>query len=94
MNDFLVYTNFLNFLIIAKECLSLWIHVLLGKKYYLKTNYYPKHHYLKKEDFDHHLNIEHIIDVDYGHAERVCKDFEIKKLKNIKNSTFNAIHFC
>ena len=34
----------------------------------------------EKEDFYSHLNKEDITDVDYGHAKRVCKDFEIKHL--------------
>ena len=33
-----------------------------------------------KEDFYSHLNMEYITDVDYTHAKRVCKDFEIKNL--------------
>ena len=34
----------------------------------------------EKEDFYSHLNMEDITDADYAHAERVCKDFEIKNL--------------
>ena len=34
----------------------------------------------EKEDFYSHLNMEDITDTDYTHAERVCKDFEIKNL--------------
>ena len=34
----------------------------------------------KKEDFHSHLNMEDITDVDYAHAKRVCKDFEIKNV--------------
>ena len=37
-----------------------------------------KHHYLKKEKFYSHVNMEEITDADYTHAERVCKNFEIK----------------
>ena len=37
----------------------------------------------EKEDFYSHLNMEDITDADYAHAERVCKDFEIKKLGDI-----------
>ena len=33
-----------------------------------------------KEDFYTHLNIEDITDVDYAHAKKVCKDFEINNL--------------
>ena len=29
-----------------------------------------------KEDFYSQLNMENIIDVDYAHAKRVCKEFE------------------
>ena len=39
-----------------------------------------KRHYLKKEAFYSHLNMEDITDVDYAHAKRVCKNFEIKNL--------------
>ena len=34
----------------------------------------------EKEDFYSHLNMENVIDADYAHAKRVCKDFEIKNL--------------
>ena len=34
----------------------------------------------EKKDFYTHLNMEDITDEDYVHAERVCKDFEIKNL--------------
>ena len=34
----------------------------------------------KKEDSCSHLNMEDHTDVDYTHAKRVCKDFEIKDL--------------
>ena len=33
----------------------------------------------EKEDIYIRLNMEDITDVDYAHAKRVCKDFEIKK---------------
>ena len=36
---------------------------------------------LVKEDFYSHLNMEDITDADYAHAKRVCKDFEIKNLR-------------
>ena len=32
------------------------------------------------ENFYSHLNIEDVTDADYARAERICKDFEIKKL--------------
>ena len=32
----------------------------------------------EKEDFYSHLNMENVIDADYAHAKRVCKDFEKK----------------
>ena len=35
---------------------------------------------LEKEDLYSHLNLEDIIDADYAHAKRVCKDFETKYL--------------
>ena len=34
----------------------------------------------EKEDFYSHLNMEDNIDVDYAHAKRFCKDFEVKDL--------------
>ena len=34
----------------------------------------------KKNEFYSNLNVEDIIDADYIHARRVCKDFEIKNL--------------
>ena len=34
----------------------------------------------ENKDFYSHLNMEDIINADYAHAKRVCKDFEIKKL--------------
>ena len=37
----------------------------------------------EKEDFYSHLNMEDIIDANYTHAKRVCKDFEIKKIRRI-----------
>ena len=37
----------------------------------------------EKEDFYSHLNMEDITDTDYSHAKRVCKYFEIKKLRRI-----------
>ena len=37
-----------------------------------------KHRYLKNEKFYSHVNIEEITDADQMHAERVCKNFEIK----------------
>ena len=34
----------------------------------------------ENKDFYSHLNMEDITDVDYAHAKRVCKDFEINFL--------------
>ena len=34
----------------------------------------------EKDEFYSNLNMEDIIDADYMHAKRVCKDFEIKHL--------------
>ena len=39
----------------------------------------------EKEDFYSHLNMENIIDADYAHAKKVCKDFEIKDLGEYHN---------
>ena len=35
----------------------------------------------EKENFYNHINMEDINDADYVHAKRVCKDFEIKNLR-------------
>ena len=35
----------------------------------------------EKESFYSHLNMENVTDVDYVHAKRVCKDFEIKTFR-------------
>ena len=34
----------------------------------------------EKAEFYSNLNMEDIIDADYMHAKRICKDFETKKL--------------
>ena len=34
----------------------------------------------EKEQFHSNLNMEEIIDADFMHGKRVCKDFEIKNL--------------
>ena len=39
----------------------------------------------EKEDFYSHLNMEDITDADYAHVKRVCKDFEIKNLREYHN---------
>ena len=36
----------------------------------------------KEEDFYSLLNMEDIIDADYAHAKRVCKDFKIRNLED------------
>ena len=35
----------------------------------------------EKEDFYTHLNLEDITDADYAHPKIICKDFEIKLLR-------------
>ena len=42
-----------------------------------------KQHYLKKKkkEIYSYLNMEEIPDADYMHGKRVCKDFEIKKIR-------------
>ena len=37
----------------------------------------------EKEDFYSYLNMEDITDADYAHAKRVCKNFEIKRIRRI-----------
>ena len=44
----------------------------------------------KKEDFYSNLNVEDIIDSDYNHAQRVCKDFEIKNLDDYHDLYFKS----
>ena len=44
----------------------------------------------KKEDFYSNLNMEDIIDSDYNHAQRVCKDFEIKNLDDYHDLYFKS----
>ena len=39
----------------------------------------------EKEKFYSYLNIEEIIDPNYTHARKVCKDFEIKHLDEYYN---------
>ena len=36
----------------------------------------------EREDFYSHFNMEDITDADYTHAKRLCKDFDVKNLKN------------
>ena len=43
-----------------------------------------KHCYLKKKIFTvTYLSMKDITDVDYAHRKRVCKDFEIKKIRRV-----------
>ena len=49
----------------------------------------------RKEDFYSNLNLEDTKDSDYNHAQRICKDFEIKNLGEyydlyLKSNTFPA----
>ena len=44
----------------------------------------------EKEDFYNHLNRKDITDVDYAHAKRVCKDFEIKHLGDYHDLYFQS----
>ena len=37
----------------------------------------------EQEDFHNHLNMEDITDEDFVHTKRVCKDFEMKDLKDL-----------
>ena len=47
----------------------------------------------EKEDFYSRINMEDITDADYAHANRVCKDFEMKK-GNSMICMFKRIHYC
>ena len=46
------------------------------------------------ENFYSHLNIEDVTDADYARAERICKDFEIKKLEEYHDCMFKTTHYC
>ena len=49
------------------------------------------------EDFYSHLNMEDITNVDYAHAKRVCKDFEIKNIGEyyeLHVQSNKATHYC
>ena len=59
-------------MLLRKRWLFLWVHGQLGT---LIEKPLPE-----KEEFHSSLNVEDIIDTDYMHGKRVCKDFEIKKL--------------
>ena len=37
----------------------------------------------RKEDFYSYLNMEDITDADHAQAKRVCKNFEIKRIRRI-----------
>ena len=39
----------------------------------------------EKGDFCSHLNMENITDANYMHAEKACKDFEIKNLVEFRD---------
>ena len=39
-------------------------------------------------------DMEDITDTDYAHAKRVCKDFEVKKLRGFMICMFKTIHYC
>ena len=45
----------------------------------------------EKEDFYHHINMNDITDVDYAHAKKVCKDFQIKHLGEYHDLHFKVI---
>ena len=48
----------------------------------------------EKDDFYSRLNLQDIIDVDFAHTKRVCKDFKIKHLGEYHNLMFKKIHYC
>ena len=75
--DFLIDTNLLTMISIRLfyYCKKVFIHMntwMIGK--------FNKTSLPGKEDFYSHLNMEDITDSDYAHANRICKDFEIKFL--------------
>ena len=38
----------------------------------------------EKEEFYFKLDVKYIVDAEYAHLKRVCKDFEIKKMRRTK----------
>ena len=49
----------------------------------------------EKEEFYFKLNVKYIVDAEYAHLKRVCKDFEIKKNEENKMiRMLKAIHYC
>ena len=48
----------------------------------------------EKEDFYSHFNMEDITNVDYTHAKGVCKDFEMKNLREYHDLYVQMIHYC
>ena len=52
--------------------MNIWI---IGKKVKISKTLLPE-----KQDFYSHLYMDYITDVDYVHAKKVCKNFEIKNL--------------
>ena len=63
---------------ITKSLFLCWKNVLIIMNIWMIGKNSTKHHYLKHEKFYSHVNIEEKTNADYTHAERVCKNFEIK----------------
>ena len=78
VNNFLIHTNILTMITISS-------FYYCKKMFILYETLLPK-----KEDFSCHLNMEDIADADYVHAKGVCKNFEIKKLREYHNLYFQS----
>ena len=61
----------------CKEKVYILINMWMIGKSLMKQHYLKK----KKKEIYSYLNMEEIPDVDYMHGKRVCKDFEIKKIR-------------
>ena len=72
---FLIDTNFLTTAKISLFHCCKKVFTIMNILVFEKNS--MEHHYLKK-NFYSHLNLENITYADYGHRNRVCKDFEVK----------------
>ena len=72
-SDLSIYTNFLTMKLIS------WFLLLRKAVYPYQYMYcgekFNQASLSEKEDFYNHLNMEDITDVDYTHAEKICKGF-------------------
>ena len=67
----LLFFNINKFMLLLRE-------VVYPNEYVDERKKFNETPFPKKEEFYRNLNMENITNVDYMHAKRVCKDFEIK----------------